>query len=50
MFGGARGQGHASYGEYPPGGGRGLMPPVPVLRPREVVKPFEKLGSLTDDY
>ena len=26
------------------------MPPVPVLRPREVVKTFEKLGSLTDDY
>jgi len=26
------------------------MPPVPVLRPREVVKTFEKLGNLTDDY
>ena len=32
--------------------GRGcqLMPPGPVLRRREIVKTFEKLGNLTDDY
>jgi hypothetical protein len=43
-------EGHASYGEYLPGRGCRLMPPVPVLRPREVVKTFEKLGNMTDDY
>src|SRR5947199_10497383 len=44
MLGSASRAGNATDRLNPRSGSPGLMPPVPVLRPREVVRAFERLG------
>ena len=44
MLGGASGEGNASDREHSSIRGCDIMPPVPVLKPREVLKTFGKLG------
>jgi predicted RNA binding protein YcfA (HicA-like mRNA interferase family) len=44
MSGGASRKGNASDGDRSAGGGSYLVSSIPVLKPHEVVKTFEKLG------